>query len=81
MWYIYIYTHIQISNEMEAQQKKKKKKKLVQQCVYIYIYIYIHSAKWCEDWVLWLGEGHSLVPYRSNCGYEPGGAWGNNTYI
>jgi hypothetical protein len=26
---------------------------------------YIHSANWCEDWVLWLGEGHSVVPFRS----------------
>jgi hypothetical protein len=30
----------------------------------MYIYIYIHLAN-CEDWVLWLGEGHSLVPLRS----------------
>jgi hypothetical protein len=27
--------------------------------------VYIHSANWCEDWVLWPGEGHSLVPFRS----------------
>jgi hypothetical protein len=25
----------------------------------------IHSANWCEDLVLWLGKGHSLVPFRS----------------
>jgi hypothetical protein len=29
------------------------------------IYIYIHSANWREDWVLWLGEGHSLAPFHS----------------
>jgi hypothetical protein len=40
--------------------------------------VYIHSTNWCEDWVLWLEEGHSIVPFRS---YEPGGAWGNNAYI
>jgi hypothetical protein len=28
-------------------------------------YVYINSANWCEDWVLWLGEGHSVVPFRS----------------
>jgi hypothetical protein len=39
--------------------------------IYIYCWtpilftIYIHSANCCEDWVLWLGEGHSLVPFRS----------------
>jgi hypothetical protein len=27
--------------------------------------VYIHSANWCEDGVLWLGEGHSVVPFRS----------------
>jgi hypothetical protein len=27
--------------------------------------VYIHSANWCEDWVLWFGEGHSVVPFRS----------------
>jgi hypothetical protein len=27
--------------------------------------VYIHSANWCEDWVLWLGEGRSVVPFRS----------------
>jgi hypothetical protein len=27
----------------------------------LYIYIYIYSANWCEDWVQWLGEGHSAV--------------------
>jgi methyl coenzyme M reductase beta subunit len=27
--------------------------------------IYVHTAYWCEDGVLWLGEGHSLVPFRS----------------
>jgi hypothetical protein len=36
--------------------------------LYIYIqhiYAYIHSANWCENWVLGLGEGQSLVPFRS----------------
>jgi hypothetical protein len=28
-------------------------------------YVHIHSANWCEDWVLWLGEGDSVVPFRS----------------
>jgi hypothetical protein len=51
------------------------------QRVYIYIYIYIHSANWCEDLVVWLGEGDSLVPFRSYLGYEPGGESGNNTCI
>jgi hypothetical protein len=23
--------------------------------------VYMHSANWCEDWVLWLGERHSVV--------------------
>jgi hypothetical protein len=27
--------------------------------------VYKHSANWCEGWELWLGEGHSLVPFRS----------------
>jgi hypothetical protein len=27
--------------------------------------VYMHSANWCENWVLRLGEGHSLVPFRS----------------
>jgi hypothetical protein len=27
--------------------------------------VYIHSANWCEVRVLWLGEGHSLLPFRS----------------
>jgi hypothetical protein len=27
--------------------------------------VYIHAANWREDWVLWLGEGHLLVPFRS----------------
>jgi hypothetical protein len=27
--------------------------------------VYIHSANWFEDWVLWLGEGHSVVRFRS----------------
>jgi hypothetical protein len=27
--------------------------------------VYVHSANWCEDWVLWLGEGHSVVPFHS----------------
>jgi hypothetical protein len=27
--------------------------------------VYIHSANWCEDWVLWLGEWHSVVPFCS----------------
>jgi hypothetical protein len=31
--------------------------------------------------MLWLGEGHSVVPFHSYLGYEPDGAWGNNTYI
>jgi hypothetical protein len=35
--------------------------------------VYIHSANWCKDWVLWLGEGLSLVSFRSYYGYEPGG--------
>jgi hypothetical protein len=26
--------------------------------------VYVHSANWCEDWALWLGEGHSVVPFR-----------------
>jgi hypothetical protein len=26
---------------------------------------YIYSHNWCEDWMLWLGEGHSVVPFRS----------------
>jgi hypothetical protein len=45
--------------------------------------VYIHSANWCEDWVLWLGEGHSVVPFRNYWGYEPGEVWGggNNTYM
>jgi hypothetical protein len=29
-------------------------------------FVYIHSANWCEDWVLWLGEVHSVVPFRSS---------------
>jgi hypothetical protein len=29
------------------------------------LYTYIHSANWYEDWVLWLGKGHSLVPFCS----------------
>jgi hypothetical protein len=43
--------------------------------------IYVHSANLCEDWVLWLGEGHSVVLFRSYWGYEPVGAWGNTTCI
>jgi hypothetical protein len=27
--------------------------------------VYIHSSNLCEDWVLWLGKGHSLVPFRN----------------
>jgi hypothetical protein len=27
--------------------------------------VYIHSANLCEDWVVWLGEGHSVLPFRS----------------
>jgi hypothetical protein len=33
--------------------------------VYLQSVYYIRSANWCEDWVLWFGEGHSLVPFRS----------------
>jgi hypothetical protein len=43
--------------------------------------VYTHSANWCEYWVLWLGEGYSVVPFHSYLGYEPGEAWGDNTYI
>jgi hypothetical protein len=27
--------------------------------------VYKHSANWCENWVLWLGEGHSVVFFHS----------------
>jgi hypothetical protein len=30
--------------------------------------VYVRSASWCEDWVLWLGEGHSVVPFCSYYG-------------
>jgi hypothetical protein len=30
----------------------------------LFAIVYIHSANWCEDWVLRLGEGHSVVPFR-----------------
>jgi hypothetical protein len=38
--------------------------------------VFVHSANWCQDWVLWLREGYSLVPFHSYEGYEPGGVWG-----
>jgi hypothetical protein len=41
---------------------------LVETSLYLQ-FVYIHSANWCEDWVLWLGEGHSIVPFPSYYGY------------